>query len=64
MGPISTANGILNATVTPASSPGVCERALTAASNIVVDDVTACLGPTSAAVDIAHQIAAKVSAGR
>jgi hypothetical protein len=30
------------------------------ASNDVVIDVTACLGPTGAAVEIAHQIAARV----
>jgi serine/threonine kinase PknH len=59
VGPVSDANGTLSATVTPANSLGVCERALTAADDVVID-VTACLGPTGAAVDIAHQIAAHV----
>ena len=40
-------------------SPISCERALTVANNVAVD-VTACLGPPSAAISIAHQIAAKV----
>jgi serine/threonine-protein kinase len=59
VGPVSDANGTLSATVTPANSLGVCERALTVANDVVID-VTACLGPTGAAVDIAHQIAAHV----
>ena len=59
VGPVSDANGTLSATVTPANSLGVCERALTAANDVVID-VTACLGPTGAAVDIAHKIAARV----
>jgi serine/threonine kinase PknH len=61
VGPVSDANGTLSATVTPANSLGVCERALTAANDVVID-VTACLGPTGAAVDIADQIAAHVRA--
>ena len=52
-------NGTLSATATPANSLGACERALTVANNVAVD-VTACLGPTGAAISIAHQIAAKV----
>jgi serine/threonine kinase PknH len=59
VGPVSNTNGTLSATVTPANSLGVCERALTVANNVAVD-VTACLGPTGAAVSIAHQIAARV----
>ena len=59
VGPVSNANGTLSATVTPANSPGICERALTVANNIAVD-VTACGGPSGTAVSIAHQIAAKV----
>ncbi len=59
VGPVSDANGTLSATVTPANSLGVCERALTAANDVVID-VTACLGPTGAAVSIARQIAARV----
>jgi hypothetical protein len=59
VGAVSNADGTLSATVTPANSLGVCERALTVAGAVVVD-VTACLGPTGAAVNIAHQIAARV----
>jgi serine/threonine protein kinase len=59
VGPVSNTDGTLSATVAPANSLGVCERALTAANNVVID-VTACLGPTGTAVNIAHQIAAKV----
>jgi hypothetical protein len=63
VGPVANTNGTLSATVTPANSMGVCERALTVAFNIAVD-VTACAGPPGAAVSIAHQIAAKILAER
>jgi serine/threonine kinase PknH len=59
VGPVSNTNGTLSATVTPANSLGVCERALTVANNVAID-VTACAGPSGAAVSIAHQIAARV----
>jgi serine/threonine kinase PknH len=59
VGTVSDTGGVLSATVTPANSLGVCERALTAAGNVVVD-VTACSGPTGAAINVAHQIAARV----
>jgi serine/threonine protein kinase len=59
VGPVSNTDGMLSATVTPANSLGVCERALTVANNIAVD-VTTCMGPQGAGVNIAHQIAAKV----
>jgi serine/threonine-protein kinase len=59
VGPVSNTDGTLSATVTPAESPGACERALTVANNVAID-VTACLGPTGAAVSIAHQITARV----
>jgi len=59
VGPVSNTDGTLSATVTPANSLGVCERALTVANNVAID-VTACVGPQGAAVSIAHQIAAKV----
>jgi serine/threonine kinase PknH len=62
VGPISNTNGTLSATVTPAGSLGFCERALTAANDVAVD-VTTCAGPAGAAVNIAHQIAAKVPVG-
>jgi serine/threonine protein kinase len=59
VGPVSNTDGTLSATVTPANSLGVCERALTVANNVAID-VTVCAGPPGAAVSIAHQIAAKV----
>lgn len=59
VGPVSSTNGTLSATVTPANSLGTCERALTVAKNVAID-VTACAGPPGAALTIAHQIAAKV----
>jgi len=59
VGPVSNTKGTLSATVTPANSPGTCGRALTVANNVAID-VTTCLGPPGAAVNIAHQIAAKV----
>ena len=61
VGPVSDTNGLLSATVTPANSPGTCERALTAAGDVIVD-VTTCGGPQGAAVAVAQQIAAKVHA--
>jgi serine/threonine-protein kinase len=63
VGPVSNTDETLSATVTPANSLGVCERALTVANNVAVD-VTACVGPSGAAVSIAHQIAARVAAER
>jgi hypothetical protein len=62
VGPLSNTNGTLSATVTPANSLGVCDRALTVANNVAID-VTACVGPPGAAISIADQIAAKVRAG-
>jgi serine/threonine protein kinase len=59
VGAVSDTNGTLSGTVTPANSLGVCERALTVANNVAID-VTTCLGPRGAAVNIARQIAAKV----
>ena len=62
VGPLSNTNGTLSATVTPANSLGVCDRALTVANNVAID-VTACVGPPGAAISIADQIAAKIRAG-
>ena len=47
VGPLSNTNGTLSATVTPANSLGVCDRALTVANNVAID-VTACVGPPGA----------------
>ena len=65
VGPVSNTNGTLSATKIqvrpkPVMAGWGCQRALTVANNVVID-VSACSGPTSdAAVNIAHQIAAKV----
>lgn len=66
VGPVSNTNGTLSATVTGVlarnGSSGACERALTVANNVAID-IDACgENPSGAAVNIADQIAAKVSA--
>jgi serine/threonine kinase PknH len=66
-GPVSNTNGTLSATKTQVAptvsvngSPLFCQRALTLANNVVID-VEACSSTQSdAAVNIAHQISAKV----
>lgn len=62
VGPVTNANGTLSATIRPAGALGFCERALTVANNVGID-VATCAGPPGAAVNIAHQIAAKVPVG-
>ena len=66
VGPVSNTNGTLSATTTLAGGNSysgnghACQRALTVANNVAID-VTACSAAQSnAAVNIAHQIAAKV----
>jgi serine/threonine kinase PknH len=64
VGPVSNTNGTLSATITGVlarnGSSGACERALTVANNVAID-IDACgENPSGAAVNIAHQIAAKV----
>ena len=64
VGPVSNTNGILSATITGIlarnGTSGVCERALTVASNVAID-IDACgVSPSGAAVTIADQIAGKV----
>jgi serine/threonine kinase PknH len=61
VGPVSNTNGTLSATETGESAAGwTCQRALTVADNVAID-VTACSHSQSdSAVNIAHQIAAKV----
>jgi hypothetical protein len=75
-GPLSNANGTLSITQNQDGVELVfsCQRALTVANNIVIDIAACSLKPTdahfgvqvdsssNAAVDIAHQIAAKVPA--
>jgi hypothetical protein len=60
-GPVSNRDGILSDTFTQEGTGGwACQRALTVTNNIAID-ITACsLNPADSAVDIAHQIAAKV----
>jgi PknH-like extracellular domain/TIR domain len=60
-GPVANRNGILSDTYTQEGTGGwACQRALTVTNNIAID-ITACsLNPADSAVDIAHQIAAKV----
>ena len=60
IGPVSNANGSLTATITSSVDPVLCERALTVANNVAID-IAAC-GRPGAAINIAHQIAAKVPA--
>jgi len=62
VGPVSNTNGTLSATPTVARTRATlfCPRALTVANNVVID-VTACSpNQSDFAVNIAHQIAAKV----
>ena len=59
VGSVSDTNGILSATVTAAGTNSSCQRALTVV-NAVAIDITTCVGPPDAAVNIAQQIAAKV----
>ncbi|MFZ0903058.1 MAG: sensor domain-containing protein [Mycobacterium sp.] len=65
VGPVSNVNGTLSATSTEVSPPPAvpgwaCQRALTVINNVAID-INTCTGSVSdSAVDIAHQIAAKV----
>jgi serine/threonine kinase PknH len=64
VGPVSNINGTLTySTTQPAINTGVwaCQRALTAADDVVIDIYACSWNPAGdAATDIAHQIAAKV----
>jgi serine/threonine kinase PknH len=63
VGQVTNTNGTLSISTTDLDSRPkgwTCQRALTVANNVVID-VTACSGnPADSAVNIAHQIAAKV----
>jgi hypothetical protein len=62
VGPVSNTDGTLSATekIPTQGTPDTCERALTVANNVAID-VAACEAASpGAAVNIAHQIAAKV----
>ena len=58
-GPVSNTNGTLSATETR-SSGWTCQHALTVANNVAIDVFTCSRNPADSAVNIAHQIAAKV----
>jgi PknH-like extracellular domain len=61
VGPVSNTNGTLSATRPQVGGNGwTCQRALTVANNVAID-VSACSYTQSdSAINIAHQIAAKV----
>jgi hypothetical protein len=61
VGPVSNTNGILSTTKTEEGQNGsTCQRALTVVNNVAIDIETCSSSPSGAAVNIAHQIAAKV----
>jgi hypothetical protein len=61
VGPVSNTDGTLSYTNTVEGRDGVaCQRALSVTANIAIDVNTCGGAPSGAAVDIAHQIAAKV----
>jgi hypothetical protein len=60
VGPVSNTNGTLSATLTKLGISAVCQRALTVANNVAVDITSCSNNQSDAAVNIAHQIAAKV----
>jgi hypothetical protein len=61
VGPVSNTNGTLSATKTQEGGNGyTCERALTVANNVAIDVQTCSSNQSDSAVNIAHQIAAKV----
>jgi serine/threonine kinase PknH len=63
VGPVSNTNGYLSATKTEEGGNGngwICQRALTVANNVAID-ISACgYNVSASALNIAHQIAAKV----
>ena len=64
VGPISNTNGTLSTTATqlnPKAGGWGCGRALAVRNNVVIDVNTCSANPTDSAVNIANQIAAKVS---
>jgi len=65
VGPVSNTNGTLSATQTQLSAqPKIigwaCQRALTVANNVAIDVSECSSSQSGLAVNIAHQIAAKV----
>jgi PknH-like extracellular domain len=66
VGPLSTANATLSATISLAMTGagvnvhGSCQRALTVRNNVAIDTCTCSNNPGDTAVNVANQIAAKV----
>jgi serine/threonine kinase PknH len=61
-GPVSNTDGTLSVNLTEEGGNGWgCQRVLTIANNVAIDLLTCSYNPTNAAVNIAHQIAAKVA---
>jgi serine/threonine kinase PknH len=62
VGPISNDNGTLSTNLTEEGGRGwSCQRALTVRNNVAIDVIAYGLNPGDGAVNIAHQIAAKVA---
>jgi len=62
VGPIANTNGTLSTTDTLKGGNGwACQRALTVSNNIAIDVAACPNNPGNTAVNIAHQIAAKVA---
>lgn len=62
VGPVAEKDGILTVTITEHDSDSwACQRALTAAVNIVVDVLTCSAAPGDTAATVAHKIADKVT---
>jgi hypothetical protein len=59
VGPVAETDGTLSATLT-SEAKGGCQRALTVINNVAIDVDVCSADPGDAAVNIAHQIAAKV----
>jgi hypothetical protein len=62
VGPVSNTNGTLSTSITQQKKnapDSVCERALTVNNNVAID-ISTCGAPSDSAVNIAHQIAAKL----
>ncbi len=61
VGPIANISDTLSTTDTLEGTNGWCQRALTVSNNIAIDVAACPNNPAGAAVNIAHQIAAKVA---
>jgi serine/threonine-protein kinase len=60
VGPVADTDGTLSATLTSETKDGGCQRVLTVANNVAIDVDVCSADPGGAAVNITHQIAAKV----